>query len=95
MAPDGKNIYATRATGDAVVALTRNTSTGAITFLQHIQNTLYGLDGVSAVAVSPDNKQVYTVGKIDLALTQFDRNSTDGTLTSMRSRRTGRTWRSA
>jgi 6-phosphogluconolactonase (cycloisomerase 2 family) len=80
VAPDGENVYATGATSDAVVAFTRNTSNGELTFLNRVKNGSFGLDGASAVAVSPDGNHVYVTGKLDNAIAQFSRHATTGAL---------------
>lgn len=79
---DGKNVYATGSTDDALLVLTRNTSTGGITFLQRrLNGPGEGLDGASAVAVSPDLKNVYVTGKLTNSVVTYSRNLTSGAVT--------------
>ncbi|HEX3832968.1 MAG TPA: hypothetical protein VHW04_13415 [Solirubrobacteraceae bacterium] len=89
---DGKNVYATALAGNAVVALHRDPSTGALTQLGNgtgcIANvatpgctTGRGLDGPDVVAVSPDGANVYVGAFRGSALAIFTRNASTGALT--------------
>jgi sugar lactone lactonase YvrE len=85
VSPDGKSLYAI---GEALVRFARNTTTGALTFAQCIDDnddnpepSCAGVDGGGgeAVVASPDGKSVYTSGG-DEAVVRFDRNATTGAL---------------
>jgi DNA-binding beta-propeller fold protein YncE len=89
---DGKNVYATSLAGNAVLALRRNPSTGALTQLGNgagcIANvatpgctTGRALDGPDIVAVSPDGANVYVGAFRSSALAVFTRNASTGALT--------------
>ena len=78
VSPDGKHVYSAAGSNanftgsDAVAAFSRDTGTGALTFLDayfegQIQgaNTIDGIDQVSDVKVSPDGKHVYAVSDVD------------------------------
>jgi DNA-binding beta-propeller fold protein YncE len=76
--PDGANIYATGMSSNAVVAFSRNSSTGALTPLGCLSNPAAGgcapADGMTAprgIAVSPDNANVYVAGFGDNAVLVF------------------------
>ena len=84
VSPDGKNAYATGAGGDAVATFTRNTATGALTFLEAHKDGVDGVDGLDfaiSVAVSPDGKNAYVAGYDDNAAATFTRDTTTGALT--------------
>ncbi len=96
VSPDGKNVYASSGTGQAVAEFTRNTSTGAITPIagnncisdaanpQSCQvATGGGLLNVVGVDVSPDGKNVYTTGGgvgDNGDVAEFTRNGSTGAL---------------
>lgn len=89
---DGGNVYATSLASNAVVALRRNRSTGALTQLGRgggcIANTATtgcatgrALGGPDIVTVSPDGKSVYVGAFRGNALAVFSRNPSTGALT--------------
>ncbi|MEX2188993.1 MAG: beta-propeller fold lactonase family protein [Pirellulales bacterium] len=83
ISPDGRSLYVAASGDKALVTLARNVSTGQ---LSHIETLLDdtsragGLDGASAVAVSPDGRHVVVAGGFDDALAVFARNATTGRL---------------
>jgi DNA-binding beta-propeller fold protein YncE len=89
--PDGKSVYATAF--EAVVRLTRNTTTGAITQPAGIAGCVsetgsgpcadgHGLKGAASVVVSPDAKSVYVASPgISNAVALFTRDTTTGAIT--------------
>lgn len=79
--PDNKHVYVAARSSNALVALNRNTTTGALTFIQ-AQQGIDGLDGAIGVAVSPDGKFVYTTGGLDNAVTTLSRDPLTGALAS-------------
>jgi DNA-binding beta-propeller fold protein YncE len=90
VSPDGTSVYA--ASGDdAVVHLSRNPTTGAITPQGCIDDNDTGTDvcaqsadglaGARSVVVSPDGTSVYVASSGDEAVVRFDRNTTTGALT--------------
>jgi len=84
VSPDGKHVYATGETDDAVSVFSRHPATGALTFLQtinHVANSTYGLDGAQSVAITPDGTQALVVSNVSDALVVFNRNTTTGLLT--------------
>ena len=80
---DGKSLYATGSVDDAVAVFRRNPYSGMLTFTQVLKDGVAGvdgLDGASAVAVSPDGKHVYTAANADNAVTLFTRDAATGKL---------------
>ena len=84
VSPDGKHVYVTGNTDDAVAAFSRNSTTGALTFVDFYKDGVGGVDGLNGafpVSVSPDGDHVYVGGDTDDAVAVFSRNSTTGALT--------------
>lgn len=89
VSPDGANVYATTAYGDAITTFTRNASTGKLTFQSCISNVAIdgcttaparGIQGPVDIVVSPDGRNVYASAVIGGLIT-FDRNPSTGELT--------------
>ena len=97
VSPDGKNVYASSTSLDAIVAFNRNTATGALTQKDSITGcitsnvtvaspphscnlipTASALDGVTAIAISPDGENLYAVTNTGI-VTTLNRTG-DGTL---------------
>jgi DNA-binding beta-propeller fold protein YncE len=87
VSPDGASVYGAGATDNAVTAMTRQPSTGALGPLECVRDvgaaggscaTANGLASAHGVAVSPDNKNVYVTGQTDDALAVFSRSTTPG-----------------
>lgn len=81
---DGLNVYVASATDDAVVVFSRDTGSGALTFVESKIDGVggvNGLDGARSVAVSPDGLSVYVAGALDDAVSIFSRNTLTGALT--------------
>lgn len=82
--PDGNSVYVMSDRDDAIVAFSRDTSTGMLTFLELQENGVNGVDNIErplASVISPDSKQLYVLGLIDDALVRFDRDVGTGALT--------------
>ena len=79
---DAANVYAAGNGDDAIAVFARNQSTGALTFVEDIQNggAVQGLNGASDVGVSPDGSELWSVAAVDDALSLFKRNIEDGSL---------------
>ena len=82
ISPDGKHVYSAGLDGLAVFS--RNATTGALTFVEALKDSVGGVDGLGgarSVTVSPDSKHVYAAGESDNAVAVFSRNPTTGRLT--------------
>lgn len=80
MDADGKYLYAAGFSDNAIVVFSRNTGTGALSFVE-VKQSISGLNYVSSILISPDGNYVYATGNNDNAVVQFQRNSTTGRLT--------------
>ena len=89
---DGKNVYATSLTSDAVDIFRRHASTGALTQVGGASGCVSGaatagcavgraIDGPDVVVVSPDGKNVYVGSFMGAAVAVFARNPSTGALT--------------
>jgi 6-phosphogluconolactonase (cycloisomerase 2 family) len=87
VSPDGASVYGAGAADNAVTAMTRQPTTGALGPLECVRDigaagggcaTANGLASAHGVAVSPDNKNVYVTGQTDDALAVFARTTTPG-----------------
>lgn len=80
VSPDNLTVYATATTAgqDRVTTYSRNTGTGALTFVQSVRdNTAAGgnsLNGPTATVTSPDGNYVYATAAGDNAITRFTRD---------------------
>ncbi|MCA9030526.1 MAG: beta-propeller fold lactonase family protein, partial [Planctomycetaceae bacterium] len=90
LSPDGTSLYVAGRDDDAVAVFSRNSTTGALTFVQSVFNNVggvTGLDRILSVKVSPDGKHVYTAagGNRNFtgsdAIGVFERNQSTGVLT--------------
>jgi DNA-binding beta-propeller fold protein YncE len=88
---DGASVYAASALSNAVVELSRDPASGALTQASDgsgciVQTLLSGctlgreLSGANAVAVSPDDDNVYVTSLFSNSVTAFARSATNGTL---------------
>ena len=92
ISPEGKHVYAGGQTEDAVVVFSRNSTTGALTFVQVRKDGVdgvEGIDGAASVNVSPDGKHLYVAGSNDDAVAVFRRDSTTGFLSYVEAQRDG------
>jgi DNA-binding beta-propeller fold protein YncE len=83
VSPDGKHVYATGYSDNAVAVFARSSITGTLTFVEMEQDgvgPVDGLHGAYAVAVAPDGLHVYVTGDEDDAVVAFARNATTGEL---------------
>jgi Ca2+-binding RTX toxin-like protein/6-phosphogluconolactonase (cycloisomerase 2 family)/PKD repeat protein len=78
VSPDGSSIYVVHPNADTITALGRNTTTGALTFLQELNDPV-NLPGVSKVTISPDGTLAYAV--TDMGVAVLARNTSTGSLT--------------
>jgi 6-phosphogluconolactonase (cycloisomerase 2 family) len=76
VSPDGKQVFAASHDDNAVVVFNRDPSSGALDLMVmrwHIEPALAGMDGPTALAVSPDGRQIY-VTAFNGSITQFQRD---------------------
>jgi DNA-binding beta-propeller fold protein YncE len=92
VSPDGKSVYVTSGTSNAVARFNRNTTTGAITQPAGAAGCIsedgsgpcadgHGLFFPIGVTVSPDGKSVYVASHFSNAVARFERNATTGAIT--------------
>jgi 6-phosphogluconolactonase (cycloisomerase 2 family) len=84
ISPDGSHVYVTGRLDNAVATFSRDPSTGALTFVQYLQDGVGGVDGLDAaqgVAVAPDGGHVYVASENDDSVATFSRNPATGALT--------------
>ncbi len=83
VSPNNNHVYVVSNTDNALVAFSRNASTGELTYLQTHQegtNNINGLSGARGVAIRPDGSNVYVAGVNDDALAVFNRDTATGLL---------------
>lgn len=84
VSPDGTSVYVVSATGRHIAAFARTPATGALTFVNLVDDLdpgVDGLDGASGVVVSPDGAHVYVAAFNDDAISIFDRDGGTSALT--------------
>jgi YD repeat-containing protein len=85
VSPDGRDVYVTGADDDAIVRLSRNTTSGALAWMGCIRDVersdagcaqrAQGLDNVRAVSVTADGRSAYFASEIDDAVIRFGRET--------------------
>lgn len=83
LSPDGRHVYVLATNSSAVVVFSRNSSTGALTFVEAItdaSNVELGLDTPFGIDVSPAGDHVYVGSVGEDSVTWFQRDAGDGTL---------------
>lgn len=84
LSPDNQHLYAVGRLANALTVFRRDPATGALTFLQMLEDDVNGVDGLheaSGVAVSPDGKHVYATASHDSQVSIFSRDAASGLLT--------------
>lgn len=79
--PDNKYVYVAGNYDDAIVSFSRDTITNDLTYIQTIfnnQNGVSGLDGIKTLAISPDERFIYSGGSGSVVV--FDYDSSNGSL---------------
>lgn len=92
VSPDGANVYVLGFTPGAVLTFARNSSTGALTFVEKDEEGVNGVDGIgfaTELAISPDGANVYVTGEADDSVAVFARDGTTGALTFVEAERDG------
>jgi 6-phosphogluconolactonase (cycloisomerase 2 family) len=83
ISPDGKHLYAAGRDDDAVAVFSRDSTTGALTFVEVQKDNVGAVDGLDTVislTISPDGNHIYAPSSKDNALAIFNRNSETGAL---------------
>ncbi|MEO8196995.1 MAG: beta-propeller fold lactonase family protein [Thermoanaerobaculia bacterium] len=84
LSPNGNHLYVAGAVDKALAVFSRDSGTGALTFVEAKfdgQAGVNGLDGVNSLAVSVDGKNLYATGAAEDALAVFSRNDATGAIT--------------
>ncbi len=92
VSPDNKSVYTAAPGNHAIAIFARNTSTGALGQRGCLEDNdsgdgdcakdADGLQGIFAIALSPDSKSLYAGSITDNAVARFSRNTTSGGLVS-------------
>jgi DNA-binding beta-propeller fold protein YncE len=92
---DGKHVYASGRTDDAIAVFARDATTGKLSFVEFERNnvddlgdsggTVTALNDPEAVAVSPDGESVYAAADSGDAVVAFERDATTGKLSYLES----------
>lgn len=83
VSPDGRHVYVTGISDNAIAVFSRNTESGALTFVEVKKDRVEdvtGLDGAIAVSVSPEGDYVYAAGTSADSVVVFSRDTTTGSL---------------
>jgi DNA-binding beta-propeller fold protein YncE len=81
VSPNNKNVYLASTIDVTVVGFSRDTASGALTFLPLVWQLDQGRVGVPvSIAITPDNKHVYGAGFIDSTIFVFSRDTIEGVL---------------
>jgi len=89
---DGNYVYATGYADETVVVFRRDASTGALTWVQTLEEGVGGVDGLYlpvAVTLSPDGGNVYATGHWENAVAVFGRDPLSGELTFLQTLKDG------
>lgn len=92
ISPDDSYLYVTGSNSDAVTVFSRNSETGALTWIEmqkNLENGVRGLDEARGVEISSDGAYVYVTGRRDDAVNVFERDSDTGMLTFLESHKDG------
>jgi 6-phosphogluconolactonase (cycloisomerase 2 family) len=84
LSPDGAHLYATSNADDTVSTFSRDAGTGALTFVETLEQGVGGLvslNGAFGVTVTPDGAHVYVTSTASDMLTLFARDPGTGQLT--------------
>ena len=80
----GDFMFVTSTDDSSIASFSRNTDTGALTFIGAVVDGVDGVDGIegaSSLYLTPDNKHLYVSGQNENALAIFSINSLTGLLT--------------
>ena len=83
VSPNGNQVYVAGTIYNTVTMSSRNSATVELTIAQIWRDGVggvYGLDGASSIAISPDEKHLYTSGQDDDAVAVFSRSISSANL---------------
>ena len=81
---DGAHVYVAASVDHSVALFARSPALGSLSFVEVHRDGVAGvdgLDGATAIALSPDGKNVYATGRNDDAIAVFSRHPVTGALT--------------
>lgn len=84
VSPDNRHVYVAGSLEDSVAVFSRDSATGALTFVAVYNDGIGGVDGISgasAITFSPDGRHLYATGYFGDSLAVFNRDSVTGELT--------------
>lgn len=84
ISPDGNSVYVTTEWDSKIIVYSRDSTTGALTYVETHQNGVDGVSGIGlgiAATVSADGGNVYVAGPGDNAVAVFNRDTSTGALT--------------
>jgi 6-phosphogluconolactonase (cycloisomerase 2 family) len=85
---DGQFMYAASSQDQAIMAMSRDQQTGALSLTQVLEDNSpenLGINGVYGLAISPDGQHLYTAGSTSNSIAVFEINAVDGSLTHLES----------
>ncbi|MDE5068009.1 MAG: beta-propeller fold lactonase family protein, partial [Trichodesmium sp. St4_bin8_1] len=88
--PDGKNVYATGYSDEAIAVFSQDPDTGKLTFIEVHKQGENGVDGLvqpKSLTMSPDGKSIYFTGSTSIAA--FNRDPNTGRLTFLETEKSG------
>lgn len=92
VSPDGNHLYAAGYGDDAVALFDRDATTGQLRFIEIYEDgndSIDGLDGAIAIAITTDGSNVYVAGYSDHAVAVFSRDIDTGQLTFLEMQQDG------
>ncbi|MDJ0835021.1 MAG: beta-propeller fold lactonase family protein [Acidobacteriota bacterium] len=92
VSPDGEHVYVAARSDSAVTAFTRNSTSGALTFIDVYQNNappVVHMDSPESLTLSPDGRHLYVSALGSHAVVAFERDEITGELTYVAAYRDG------
>lgn len=92
VSPDNRHVYVAGSFEDSVVVFSRNSTTGALTYVTVYNDGIDGVEGISgasAIAFSSDSRHLYVTEYFGDTLAVFDRDAVSGELTLLEAHEDG------